>query len=90
MTDWNAKPSFPCPCCDFISLRSKGSNEICPVCDWEDEGYYPENAKDLDAITGPNNGTLRECRLKFSQTIAKSGFPKIASKYERFTRRLIN
>jgi len=86
VTQWDAKPSHPCPCCDFITLRSQGTYEICPVCDWEDEGFHPESARDLDAATGPNQGTLRACRLAFAETVATHGIPEPAMRYARVVR----
>jgi hypothetical protein len=35
------------------------------VCFWEDEGLDPEYEGDLDAVSGPNTGTLREARANF-------------------------
>ncbi len=30
--------SFPCPCCGHLTFRAPpGSDEICPVCSWQDD-----------------------------------------------------
>jgi hypothetical protein len=59
-----ASPTLPCPCCDRLTLSERGGFEICPVCNWEDDGQ-----DDLDAHVargGPNGGdTLWEARTSF-------------------------
>ena len=52
-----AEPMFPCPCCDYFSLSSEGSYEICPVCFWEDDGI-----RDLQQVSGPNFLSLADGR----------------------------
>ena len=74
---------YQCPCCDFISLTSKGRYEICPVCNWEDDGYVPEKPEDLDGPPGPNSDTLRECRKAFLNLVATEGLSPEAAAYER-------
>jgi hypothetical protein len=27
---------YPCPCCGYLTLRTRGTLELCPVCLWED------------------------------------------------------
>jgi hypothetical protein len=34
---------FRCPVCDCLTLRTKHSYEICPVCYWEDADDYSYN-----------------------------------------------
>ena len=29
---------FKCPCCQYKTLDMRGEYEICPVCQWEDDG----------------------------------------------------
>lgn len=31
---------YKCPCCGFYTLDERGAYDICPVCFWEDEGYF--------------------------------------------------
>lgn len=34
----------PCPCCGFFTLEQEyGSFDLCPVCDWEDDGVQLAN-----------------------------------------------
>jgi hypothetical protein len=54
---------WPCPCCDYFSLRARGNYEICPVCRWEDDG------SDLpDHYSAPNNERLGDARQRFGES----------------------
>ena len=54
-----------CPCCDYVTLSTRGYYQICPVCFWEDDG---QDVDALDIGSGPNHGiTLREGRNNFKQ-----------------------
>jgi hypothetical protein len=82
------EPSHPCPCCDFITIHSPGMYEICPICDWEDEGYEPENPAHLDAPPGPNGFTLRVSRRRFAEQFVLGDVPEVAMNYERAERNI--
>jgi cysteine-rich CPCC protein len=28
---------YPCPCCGYLTSSEPGSNDICPICGWEDD-----------------------------------------------------
>ena len=56
------EPPFPCPCCDYFTLDTRGGFDICPVCFWEDDGADFENP---DATGGPNAVSLRTARRNF-------------------------
>jgi hypothetical protein len=56
------KAMFPCPCCNYLTLDSKGRYEICPVCFWEDDG-----SADLDRYSGPNHMTLGEAKANLAK-----------------------
>ena len=47
--------SYPCPCCGEHTLDARGVFEICPVCDWQDDG---QDDHDADAVRGGPNGDL--------------------------------
>ncbi len=50
---------LPCPCCGYLVFdRPPGSYDLCPVCDWEDDGLQLEFATTLSG--GANEGTLRD------------------------------
>ena len=34
----SAENLFKCPCCQYKTLDMRGEYEICPVCQWEDDG----------------------------------------------------
>ena len=53
-----------CPCCDYFTLESRGSYEVCPVCYWEDDGT---DLSELDRESRSNHRTLREARASFER-----------------------
>lgn len=53
---------YQCPCCDYFTLASRASYEICQVCYWEDDG---QDLDAPDAVSGPNHITLRQGRRNF-------------------------
>lgn len=58
-----ARPSsFRCPCCDHLSLASRGDYDICEICYWEDDG-----TDDVLYSTpfSPNHMTLAQGRLNY-------------------------
>jgi hypothetical protein len=51
-----------CPCCGFLTLDERGEFEICPVCNWEDDG------SDSEADSPPGRElTLAAARENFRQ-----------------------
>ncbi|WP_370980272.1 CPCC family cysteine-rich protein [Agaribacterium sp. ZY112] len=85
----DSEPQELCPCCDFISLSTRGAYEICPVCYWEDDG---QDIDELDHISANNHGiSLRQARCNF-RSFGSSAAPLkkyVLSKAERqnFTQR---
>ncbi|MBW3572176.1 MAG: hypothetical protein KY467_13835 [Gemmatimonadetes bacterium] len=57
----------PCPCCGFRTMAEewRGSYELCPVCNWEDDGVQYE---DPDYRGGANAESLNEARAAFAAT----------------------
>ena len=56
--------SFPCACCGYRTLPSPSpSDEICPVCFWQDD--FVDN-QDTDVL-GPNRVTLSVARGNFER-----------------------
>lgn len=54
---------FTCPCCGYRTLfEPSGSNDICKVCFWEDDGVQP-----LDPAYpgGANEPSLMKCQENF-------------------------
>jgi hypothetical protein len=49
------RQTYQCPCCQNITLFSRGDFDICPVCYWEDDG---QDNPDVDEIRGGPNGVL--------------------------------
>ena len=44
-----------CPCCGCLTLEEPASDDICPVCFWQDDGQDDERA---DEVWGGPNGSL--------------------------------
>jgi Cysteine-rich CPCC len=54
--------AFACPCCGYRTLPGPSpSDEICPVCFWQDD--FVDN-QDTDVL-GPNRVTLSVARANF-------------------------
>ena len=64
---------YPCPGCHFVSLTDRGGYDICPVCQWEDDG---QDDHDADEVRGGPNYTL-------SLTEARASFIRIGAKEEK-------
>jgi hypothetical protein len=63
-----------CPCCGFKTLDERGGFEICPVCNWEDDG---QDDHDADVVRGGPNGQL-------SLTAARANFRTFGACEKRF------
>ena len=57
---------YPCPCCGYPTLSSRGGYEICCLCSWEDNGQDDPHA---DEVWGGPNGpySLTEARENFRE-----------------------
>jgi len=53
-----------CPCCGFPTLSEAAADDICELCNWEDDG---QGNADADAVLGGPNGnySLAEARANF-------------------------
>lgn len=53
-----------CPCCGYPTLKRRSHDEICILCDWEDEDFSEQHPQ---KITGGPNGdySLEEARRNF-------------------------
>jgi hypothetical protein len=53
-----------CQCCGYLTLKSPGVLELCPVCWWEDDG---QDDSDVDSVRGTVNGfiSLSEARTNY-------------------------
>ncbi|MFE3454553.1 CPCC family cysteine-rich protein [Nonomuraea sp. NPDC059194] len=57
---------YPCPCCGFLTLATRGGYEICPVCFWEDDGQDDHDANEVRG--GPNYElSLTQGRRNFAE-----------------------
>jgi hypothetical protein len=57
---------FLCPCCYFPTLTERQGFEICPLCNWEDDGQDNHNADKV--LGGPNQSySLTEARHNFKK-----------------------
>jgi hypothetical protein len=55
---------YACPCSGYLTLDERGGYDICPLCDWEDDG---QNDPHADEVWGGPNGdySLSEARDNF-------------------------
>jgi hypothetical protein len=62
---------YACPCCGYLTLLTPppGSYELCPVCDWEDDGVQ---FRDPDYEGGANRESLNVARANFRKLGASS------------------
>ena len=57
---------YECPCCGYLILNGRGKNEICPLCNWEDDGQDDPHADEVWG--GPNYYlSLTAARKNFSK-----------------------
>lgn len=62
---WGEALMFPCPCCDYLTLRVPMCWEVCPVCYWEDD---PGARRQPEMPSGPNGAlTLAEARANYAR-----------------------
>jgi hypothetical protein len=55
-----------CPCCGYYTLDSRGDNDLCPVCFWEDDDQTEQWGQPVqDRALGPNPVQLREARMNY-------------------------
>lgn len=45
---------YTCPCCGHRSLPTRGNDDLCPNCDWEDDGQDDHDSHLIRL--GPNGG----------------------------------
>ena len=57
----SAENLFKCPCCQYKTLDMRGEYEICPVCQWEDDGNDDDS---LYRYSSPNRMPLFEAILQ--------------------------
>jgi Cysteine-rich CPCC len=57
---------FTCPCCRYLTLPSRGGDDICPVCFLEDDGQDDPFADEVWG--GPNYDlSLTQARANFGE-----------------------
>lgn len=70
---------YPCPSCGFeVFVDSSGSYDICPICDWEDDGVQLR----FPFMKGGANG---ECLFEWQQKVLKD-YPLNLCKVKGFQR----
>jgi hypothetical protein len=74
----NEEAMFACPCCGFLTLGEQppGTFEICPVCNWEDDGMQAANP---GFEGGANEVSLDRAKHSFAQigAISQSALPRV-------------
>ena len=62
------KPMSTCPCCRYPTLGERGVYDICPLCNWEDDGQDDPHAKEVWG--GPNlDYSLADARRNFESNL---------------------
>ena len=62
------EPMSTCPCCGYPTLGKRGVYDICPLCNWEDDGQDDPHAKEVWG--GPNlNYSLADARRNFESSL---------------------
>ena len=57
---------YLCPCCRYPTLPERGAYEICPLCNWEDDGQDDPHANEVWG--GPNGPySLSQARHNFQR-----------------------
>jgi RNA polymerase subunit RPABC4/transcription elongation factor Spt4 len=64
MTNADDEGKVACPVCGSPSLHTRGADEICPVCGWDDD---PAQAADPAWNGGKNGISLNRARWSFTQ-----------------------
>jgi hypothetical protein len=58
--------NFTCPCCGYPTLPDRRAYDICPLCNWEDDGQDGPHADEVWG--GPNSDySLLEARANFKE-----------------------
>lgn len=58
-----------CPCCDYLTLEQRYSDEICYLCDWQDDGQ--DTANEDEVWGGPNGDySIAEARGNFKLNLS--------------------
>ncbi|EUJ35842.1 hypothetical protein PWEIH_14901 [Listeria weihenstephanensis FSL R9-0317] len=57
-----------CFCCSYLTIQERGMYDICPVCDWEDDG-----GDSLAHYSCPNHMTLLDGKQNFENTFKLEG-----------------
>jgi hypothetical protein len=55
-------PTYPCQCCDHVTLVERGTESLCPLCYWIDDAVA--TARDVYSV--PNACTLADARARFA------------------------
>lgn len=56
---------YKCPVCGYYTLNSRGWNEICPVCFWEDDDFSIGETMDLDEESLCNGMSINEAKNNY-------------------------
>lgn len=59
---------MPCPCCGRRTLPERGTYELCPVCNWEDD---PNQSRNPTSPDGANGLSLAAARKIFERDSAR-------------------
>jgi hypothetical protein len=58
---------YRCPCCGYFTLASRGEDDICQVCFWQDDDADEEFGQPApERPEGPNHVHLWKARLNYA------------------------
>jgi hypothetical protein len=67
-TSAEAGRKFCCPCCGYPTLPERAGDDICDLCDWQDNGQDDPHAGEVTG--GPNNQySLTQARENFKRSL---------------------
>ena len=68
ITDGEDYSLLKCYCCDYKTIFQRGHYDICPLCNWEDDG-----SDDLLKYSSANRSNLFDAKKKFLSTFNNKG-----------------
>ena len=74
---------YPCPCCEYLTYDASppGTDEMCPVCGWEDDEVQFKNPFLESGVNGLSLDQARSNFLKIG-VISENLLPEVRKPYE--------
>jgi len=75
--EWEGDPLI-CPCCEKYYFKIEDNDEICPVCEWQDDMIQ---RRDPERTGGANKLSLYQYKLKWETQQVNQTLTQISIKY---------